>query len=76
MTVAPDTGIAGRAEEQAIAAYRKFLDVAPQAPQRAEAMRRLGDLEMDSADNTRADSAAANGDPDYKAARSRATRTS
>ena len=40
-------------ETQAIAAYRRFLDTAPQAkdaPQRAEAMRRLGDLEMDVAD--------------------------
>ncbi|MGZ5274621.1 MAG: hypothetical protein ACXWCU_01805, partial [Caldimonas sp.] len=33
-------------EAQAIDAYRKFLDVAPKAPQRAEAMRRIGDLEM------------------------------
>jgi TolA-binding protein len=57
-------------ETQAIAAYRKFLDTAPQAkdaPQRAEAMRRLGDLEMDVADN-RSVSGQTAGAPDYKAA--------
>ena len=54
-------------EEQTIAAYQKFLEVAPRAPQRAEAMRRLGDLEMASADNRSAASTAAVG-PDYAAA--------
>ena len=57
------------AEEQTIAAYRQFLQAAPHAPQRAEALRRLGDLEMDRADRVAAqgaDSAAA--EPDYKAA--------
>jgi cellulose synthase operon protein C len=57
-------------ETVAISAYRKFLDSAPNpalAPQRAEAMRRLGDLEMDAADNRSATST--NGAaPDYKAA--------
>ena len=46
-------------ETQAIAAYRKFLDSTPKAglaPQRAEAMRRLGDLEMVAADNRSATS--------------------
>ena len=44
-------------EAQAIKAYRSFLDTAPKtpkisnAPLRAEAMRRIGDLEMDSADS-------------------------
>ena len=44
-------------EAQAIKAYRSFLDTAPKAPKisnaplRAEAMRRIGDLEMDSADS-------------------------
>jgi TolA-binding protein len=33
-----------------MAAYRSFLQKAPQDPQRPEAMRRLGDLEMESAD--------------------------
>ena len=64
--VEKDAGVAGN-EAQAIAAYRKFLDTAPLAPQRSEAMRRLGDLEMDSADSSSASGQAANG-PDYKAA--------
>lgn len=50
----------------AIAAYRKFLEAAPKAQQRSEAMRRLGDLEMDAADNRIASGAVAQ--PDYKAA--------
>lgn len=50
VVVEEDKGLSGN-EEQAIAAYRKFLEVAPKAPQRSEAMRRLGDLEMDSVDN-------------------------
>ena len=53
-------------EEQTIAAYRSFLDVAADAPQRPEAMRRLGDLEMDRADRKSADGAGEV--PDYKAA--------
>jgi cellulose synthase operon protein C len=52
-------------EVQAIDAYRKFLDISPRAPQRAEAMRRIGDLEMDLADNKSATGTEA---PDYKAA--------
>lgn len=64
--VQADQGVAG-SEEQAIAAYRKFLEVAPNAPQRSEAMRRLGDLEMDTADNKLA-SGEGSGTPDYKAA--------
>jgi cellulose synthase operon protein C len=64
-------------EAQAIAAYQKFLEVAPAAPQRAEAMRRLGDLEMETADirsasapiaATLAASSAAPADPDYRPA--------
>ena len=51
--------------EQAAAAYKRFLDSAPHAPQRADALRRLGDLAMDSADNQSADKGT---DPDYKAA--------
>jgi tetratricopeptide (TPR) repeat protein len=51
-------------EERTAAAYRAFLAAAPQAPQRPEAMRRLGDLEMDSADRKLAEGA----QPDYKAA--------
>jgi TolA-binding protein len=51
--------------EQASAAYKRFLDVAPRAPQRAQALRRLGDLEMESADNQSASTGSA---PDYRAA--------
>lgn len=50
----------------AIGAYRKFLETAPKVPQRSEAMRRLGDLEMDAADNRLASGQASG--PDYKAA--------
>ncbi len=53
-------------ETKAIEAYRKFLDVAPQAPQRSEAMRRIGDLEMDNADS-QSNSGKVEA-PDYKAA--------
>ena len=55
----------GADETRAIDAYRKFLEVAPQAPQRAQAMRRIGDLEMDSADRASGQTASA---PDYRAA--------
>ena len=50
-------------EQQAITAYQNFLATAPKAPQRAEALRRIGDLEMDSADGQNAQ-----GDPDFTAA--------
>ena len=52
-------------ERRAIAAYRQFLETAQPTPQRSEAMRRLGDLEMDAADNRSADAGTA---PDYRAA--------
>ena len=61
---APDTAIKAT-PEQASAAYKRFLDGAPRAPQRAEALRRVGDLAMDSADNQ---SANAGTNPDYRAA--------
>jgi cellulose synthase operon protein C len=66
VSVDKDRTIEG-SEEKAIAAYRKFLEIAPSAPQRNEAMRRLGDLEMDSADN-RSASGQGPAVPDYKAA--------
>jgi outer membrane protein assembly factor BamD (BamD/ComL family) len=52
---------------QAIAAYNSFLSIAPHAPQREEAMRRIGDLEMDNADLRSAD-AQTNSGPDYRSA--------
>ena len=63
--------VVGASEAQAIEAYTKFLaitDKAPQAPQRAEAMRRIGDLEMERADAKMADAAASAPAPDYRAA--------
>ena len=45
VVVAPDPGIPAD-EDKAIAAYREMLKVTPQAAQRAEALRRLGDLSM------------------------------
>jgi tetratricopeptide (TPR) repeat protein len=65
--VPADAGIASN-EQKAMAAYRDFLAAAPNLPTwRAEALRRLGDLEMDAADRrSAADTAAAA--PDYRAA--------
>lgn len=62
-----DRGVEGT-DEKAISAYRKFLESAPNAPQRNEAMRRLGDLEMDVADSAASEGKTASGAPDYKAA--------
>ncbi len=67
VTVGPDVGIPANAD-RTIAAYREFLAAAPKAAQRPEAMRRLGDLEMDSADNKAAASDSSTGVPDYRAA--------
>ncbi len=64
--VRPDQSVEAN-EQKAIEAYRQFLAVAPRASQRGEAMRRLGDLEMDVADN-KLGSADSSGNPDYKAA--------
>ncbi len=49
VVVEADAGVATSPEE-AIAAYQDFLKASPRDRQRPEAMRRLGDLEMDSAD--------------------------
>jgi cellulose synthase operon protein C len=69
--VGPDNAIAPD-EEQAMEAYRRFLAAAPKAPQRPQAMRRLGDLAMEAADakaaNPAVNAPAAATDPDYKAA--------
>jgi tetratricopeptide (TPR) repeat protein len=56
-------------EAKTIAAYEQFLQAAPDAPQRPEALRRLGDLEMDLADRVAAEGpVTASGAPDYKPA--------
>ena len=65
--VAEDKGIKG-SQEQAIAAYRKFLDTAPRAEQRSEAMRRLGDLEMDRAEQRISNGEGKGDSSDYQAA--------
>ncbi len=65
--IPPDRGIKG-SQQQAIAAYRNFLDSAPRAAQRPEAMRRLGDLEMDSADQRIANGQAKGELADYQIA--------
>ena len=65
--VTPDQHVAG-SEERTIAAYQEFLSAARTDPQRPEAMRRLGDLEMDRADTGTAAAPAApteTGNVDY-----------
>jgi cellulose synthase operon protein C len=68
IAVEKDPGIAS-SEDKAIAAYREFLAAAPRAAQRSEALRRLGDLEMDGAENRFAATGQAhNGAPDFRPA--------
>ena len=70
VAVEKDTLLVAASEEQAIEAYTKFLAItaqAPKAPQRAEAMRRIGDLEMERAEIRSAADPAASA-PDYRAA--------
>jgi TolA-binding protein len=67
VTVAPDPGIDKR-EETAAMAYKDFLKAAPKDPNRAEALRRLGDLEMERVERQIADSNAGNPKVDYGAA--------
>lgn len=62
--VAPGPSIAA-SPAQAAAAYKRFLDMAPNAAQRGRAMRRLGDLEMERAENQ---AAAADTRSEYRAA--------
>jgi cellulose synthase operon protein C len=66
-TVQPDAGVPAD-EEAAARAYREFLAAAPREPQRQEALRRLGDLEMDSVDSRVGSGAASGTAADYKAA--------
>ncbi|MBC7917838.1 MAG: tetratricopeptide repeat protein [Rhodoferax sp.] len=65
VTVQADQSPMASNPAQAIEAYGQFLAVAPKASQRALAMRRMGDLEMDRADSPEAGATA---DPDYRAA--------
>src|ERR1700739_2779054 len=65
--VQPDQNVAGT-QERTISAYQEFLKSAPSDPQRPEAMRRLGDLEMDLADVRSARDKSSTGAPDYAAA--------
>jgi len=62
--VPPDAGIPAD-ENKAIAAYRDFLATSPDPKLRAEALRRLGDLSMASADNANAQAPTPTGTPDY-----------
>jgi tetratricopeptide (TPR) repeat protein len=56
-------------EARTIAAYQQFLNAAPKAPQRPEALRRLGDLEMDAADRRAAEATGGGAEiPDYRVA--------
>ena len=64
VVIDPDPGIPAD-EDKAIAAYRNFLAVTPDAKQRAEALRRLGDLSMASADNANAVTPTPTGTPEY-----------
>ena len=65
--IPPDRGIKG-SQQQAIAAYRQFLETSPRAAQRPEALRRLGDLEMDNADQRVANGQSKGDLADYQAA--------
>lgn len=67
VVIAPDPGIPAD-EDKAIAAYRDFLATTPDVKQRAEALRRLGDLSMASADNANATTPTPSGTPDYASA--------
>jgi len=67
VVIEPDPGIPAD-EDKAIAAYRNFLALTPDAKKRAPALRRLGDLSMASADNANAANPTPSGTPDYTAA--------
>jgi cellulose synthase operon protein C len=65
--VEPDQRVTAN-ENQALEAYRRFLDTKPVDTQRSEALRRLGDLEMDSTANRIASGTAVGTAADYRAA--------
>ena len=66
-TIKPDPGVKVN-EEAAARAYQDFLAAAPRDPHRQEALRRLGDLEMDRVDSRMAGGETAGTATDYKAA--------
>jgi len=66
-TPAPDAGVKVD-EREAARAYRDFLAASPREPHRQEALRRLGDLEMDAVDTRMATGEAAGTTADYQAA--------
>lgn len=70
--VEADPGVKAN-EEVASKAYRDFLATAPREPHRREALRRLGDLEMDRIDSQSAAGEAQAGSADYRAAIARYT---
>jgi tetratricopeptide (TPR) repeat protein len=67
VAVKPDAGVKVT-EEAAARAYRDFLAAAPRDPHRQEALRRLGDLEMDRVDSRMATGEAAGTAEDYRTA--------
>ena len=67
VTVNADAGVKAT-EEDAARAYRDFLAASPREPQRQEALRRLGDLEMDLVDSRMATGETTGSAADYKAA--------
>jgi len=67
VAIAPDQGVEKR-EESAALAYQDFLKAAPRDPHRQEALRRLGDLEMDRVDTQAAGESNAAPTVDYGAA--------
>src|SRR5499427_5914607 len=67
VAIAPDQGIEKR-EDKAALAYKDFLKAAPRDPHRQEALRRLGDLEMDRVDAQAGGESNNNPSIDYAAA--------
>jgi TolA-binding protein len=65
--VEPDSGVKSD-EETAARAYRDFLAASPREPHRQEALRRIGDLEMDLVDSRMATGETTGSAADYRAA--------
>jgi TolA-binding protein len=67
IVLAPDPGVPA-SEDKSITAYRDFLKASPRDRERPEAMRRLGDLEMDRTDDRMPAGKAGRGSMDYRGA--------